>query len=153
MAKKPLQSVPMTDPKTGLIDRSWDLYFREQDQERSSTQSGLDAITLPNGSQQWGVCLVFSYPEDGYDDLIDLPYAVTMLRVAVKTRVGTSTVTVAGDGTLDGGSSAASTTQVITSHTSGNTVAAGGRIRITRASTSADCEGLSVTISGTYTLA
>jgi len=153
MAKKPLQSVPVVDLKTGLIDRSWDLYLREQDQERASTQSGLDAITLPNGSQQWGVCLVFSYPEDGYDDLIRLPYAVTISEVAVKTRVGTCTVTVAGDGVLSGGSSAASTSQVVTAHTSGNTVAQGNFIRITRASTSSDCEGLSVTINGTYTLA
>lgn len=153
MAKKPLQSVPVVDPKTGLIDRSWDLYLREQDQERSSTQAGLDAITTPSGSQPWGVMLVYSYPSDGYEDLIAVPYAITILQVAVKTRVGTSTVTVAGDGTLSGGASSASTTLSLTAHTSGNTVAAGNAIRITLAGTSSDCEGLSVTIKGTYTLA
>lgn len=153
MAKKPLQSVPVVDPKTGLIDRSWDLYLREQDQERASTAQGLADLSLPNGQQPWAMPLLFQYPDAVDYDFLDMPYGITILEVAVKTRVGTATVTVAGDGTLSGGPGSATTTQSVVTHATGNTVAAGNKIRITITALSSDCEGLSVTLKGSYALA
>lgn len=152
-AKIPKPSEPMVDPDTGLVTRSWYLYNQQQDQQAAATANGLGAITLPDGQQSWAQQLVFSYPEDGVSTFIDSPYTRTITKVTAKTAAGTTTVTVAGDGALSGGSTAASTTQASTTHASGNVVTLGGSMTITLASTSVDCVGLSVTISGTYTLA
>jgi hypothetical protein len=152
-AKIPKPSTPMVDPATGLVTRDWYLYNQQQDQQAAATANGLGAITLPNGSQSWSQQLVFSYPEDGANVFIDAPYTRTITKVTVKTTAGTTTVTVAGDGTLDGGPTAASTSQSSTAHTSGNIVTVGGSLTVTLSATSTDCTGLSVTISGTYTLA
>jgi hypothetical protein len=149
----PKPSVPMTDPQTGLPTREYYLYNQQQDQQAAATANGLGAITLPNGSQSWAFQLFIPYPEDGIIRLIDSPYARTIAKVSARTATGTTTATTAGSGTLDGGPTAASTSQVSTAHTAGNAVAAGGDLTVTLSATSTDCTGLSVTISGTYTLA
>lgn len=148
----PKPSTPMVDPQTGLVTRDWYLYNQKQDQQAAATSKRISAITLPNGSQSWAQQLVFPYPEDGSSVLIDAPYTRTITKVTARTAAGTTTVTVAGDGTLDGGPTAASTSQTSTAHTSGNVVTAAGDMTVTLSGTSSDCAGLSLTISGTYTL-
>ena len=84
---------------------------------------------------------------------LNLASGVTWTKVNTKTKVGTATVTINIDGVPLGGTpNAASTSQQEQAHTSANVAAAGTDITATLASTSADCEGLTIALEGTRTL-
>jgi hypothetical protein len=141
-------SAKVTDPETGVASREFIQYIQAQDKANAATNAGLSGKIQP-----WAIHLVFDYPEDGATVLIDAPYARTITKVSTQTNAGTATVTVAGSGTLNGGTNSATTTRLSVMHSSGNGVDEGGNLTVTLSSTSSNCAGLSVTISGVYSLA
>jgi hypothetical protein len=143
-AKITKPTVPLVD-KDGMINSSWLLDLQNIAKQTNATNQTV-------GTYNKTVCLQlsFAYPENGTTVFIAAPFAWTIATVTTRTAAGTATVTVAGDDTLGGGSNAATTSNLAVSHTSGNGVAANGDVTVTLADVSSDCEGLSVTITGSY---
>ena len=108
--------------------------------------TGLDTKATKAQDEYGSWTLVF--PVDGTETLaLNLAYGVTWTKVTTKTKVGTATVTINIDGVpLGGTANAASTSQQEQAHTSANVAAAGADITATLASTSADCEGLTIAL-------
>lgn len=144
----------------GRINKTWYdrlsalfTQYRETNRDLASAESGLGskATTV---QKEYG-CWTFQFPEDGTDNLaLNLAYAWTITKVTTKTKAGTATVTIKIDGVALGGTAnSASTTQQEQTHSSANVAAAATDVTATFASTSSDCESLTIAVEGTRVLA
>ena len=148
-AKIPKPSEPVVDPDTGLMSRNWYLYNQQQDQAAKANATATDAAVTTYGKSV-SVQLFFPYPENGDSFFIGQPLAWTASQVITRTITGTATVTVTGSAAFGGGPNAATTSSLTVAHTSANSVAAGGDLKVSISAVSGDCTGLSVTIIGAY---
>lgn len=152
MADQPIPqfSVPVIDPATGRMNRDWYTYLMGL-----KGGAALDEATSDKAVKTQTVCASFSFAffDDGTQRvIINSPFAWSITNITVRTRAGTVSVTPKINGSaLSGGAIAASTTEA-TEATTGN-VAVGDDVELQFASTSADCEGLTVTLAGTRVLA
>jgi hypothetical protein len=144
----------------GRINRTW--YDKLNSLFRQYTETTRDLSTAETGltgkaaltQTEYG-CWTFQFPEDVTENLaLNLAYAWTITKVTTKTRAGTATVTVKiGGVALGGTANSASTSEQEQEHSSSNVAAAGSDVQATLSSVSSDCEGLSIAIEGTRTLA
>ena len=121
--------------------------------QRNLSDAGSGLTTKAAKSQTVGASFTFAFFEDGTQRvIINSPFAWSITNITARTRVGTVTVTPSIDGAaLSGGAIAASTTEA--TEASAGDVAAGADVELAMSSTSADCEGLTVTLAGTRELA
>lgn len=144
--------------ETGLAAASWYRIFARLVSAFNETTRGLtDAetgiATKADKDQTTAIVLNFEAPTDGTRRFLKWPHGWTITETTTRTAAGTATVQVKINTTnLGGGSNSASTSEASVSHSSANVVAAGDDIEVEFSSTSADCEGLALTISGTLEL-
>lgn len=125
-------------------------------------QDGAFSATLTRGgvsvaivNQVASAPYLFPAPEDGtLKVIVKSTFAWTITETTTITDAGTATVTVNINGTpLGGTANSASTSEQSQAHISANAVAVGDDLSVTFASTSGDCENLSLNIAGTMVLA
>lgn len=112
-----------------------------------------NTVQLASKSQVWVEAAYIELPEDKDYPFIALNYTGTITSVVTEAQSGSCTVQVLiGATALGGGTNSASTTRDTVAHSSSNDLADGDDVTI-RISSNSDCEGLSVTLKGTQTLA
>jgi hypothetical protein len=154
MARLPFPdaNAPLADLRTGAPTPPWyrvfDLLFRRF----SAAES--DIAALPSAQQtEFGSWLIPFAENKSYRLIVSIPYGITINSVTTVCASGTCTATVKINTTALGGSAnSVSTTEQTQSHTSSNVMAAGDDLVLT-ISANANCEDVTITISGTRTLA
>lgn len=146
------QSVPIIDPKTGLPARTFlqkvnaiirTLYGT------SGTVAGKAGLSQ-TASGHW---LIEVADNKTYAVIQKAALGFTITEVTTIATIGTCTVTVKINGTsLGGTANSVSTTEQSQAHSSANVVAVGDTVAIV-VSSNASCEGVTVDIAGTETLA
>lgn len=121
----------------------------------SGDVSGLgDFATADSFSHVEAISGVIDFPEaKDYRIAINMPFAFTMNTTTTRTTAGTATVVTKKNTTaVTGLSNSASTSEVTTTATAGNTFVAGDDVVLTVSSVSSTCEGLAFTIKITRTV-
>lgn len=118
--------------------------------------SGLGSFaTASSFSHIDAICGVIDFPEaKDYIVGLNMPFAFTVNSMTTKLTAGTCTVAAKKDTTAITGisSHSATTSEVSSTATAGNTFAAGDDVRLTVSSVSSTCEGLAFTIKITRTV-
>jgi hypothetical protein len=121
----------------------------------SGDVSGLgDFATADSFSHVEAISGVIDFPDaKDYRIAINMPFAFTMNTTTTRTTAGTATVVTKKNTTaVTGLSNSASTSEVTTTATAGNTFVAGDDVVLTVSSVSSTCEGLAFTIKITRTV-
>jgi hypothetical protein len=146
-----LETVAITDPKTGRPDRTFLQKLNAIIRTLYGTDGTVDgkAGLTQTASGHW----LIETPEDkSYVVIQKAAYAFTITEVTTKSSAGTCTVTVKINGVALGGTAnSASTTEQSQAHSTANAVAAGDTVEIVVSSNSS-CEMLTVDIAGSMTL-
>ena len=117
--------------------------------------SGLgDFATADDFEHIDAICGVIDFPEaKDYIIGLNMPFAFTAVTTTTRLTAGTCTVVTKKNTTaVTGLSNSATTSEVTTTATAGNTFAAGDDVRLTVSSVSSTCEGLAFTIKITRTV-
>ncbi len=117
--------------------------------------SGLgDFATVDDFEHIDAICGVIDFPENkDYIIGLNMPFAFTAVATTTQLTAGTCTVVTKKNTTaVTGLSNSATTSEVTTTATAGNTYAAGDDVRLTVSSVSSTCEGLAFSIKITRTV-
>ncbi len=154
MAELPLPdaNAPLVDSRTGAPTPVWYRLLKRVLTTMAAAETEIAA--LPGQlSPEFGAWLIELPDNKDYRLIVNIPYAVTITSVTTRSTAGTCTATVKINTTpLGGSANSVSTTEQTQSHTSANAMAAGDDLVLT-VSNNAGCEGMSITIAGTRTLA
>lgn len=131
------------------VNPVWYLALKKIVGNASNLSAGKASVTQ-TFEQSW----IIEYPEDkDYRVVVNAALARTITSVTTKSSTGTCTLTVKINSTALGGTAnSVSTTEQSQAHSSANEIAAGDDLVLTVSSVSS-CENVSITVSGTLTLA
>lgn len=124
-----------------------------------SVGEGINSLTTSNAgkaskTQTWSQSWLIEFPDaKDYRVEVNAALARTITSVTTKSRTGTCTLTPKINTTaLGGGANSVSTTEQTKTHSSANSIAVGDDLVLTVSAVSS-CENVSITVSGTITLA
>jgi hypothetical protein len=143
--------VPIPQPGRGTTQEDY-RYLQNLDREARATATALSGKAAK--AQTWEQSFFIPAPENGDMRLVlNASVARTITSVTTRSSAGTATLTVKINSTALGGTAnSVSTTEQTQAHSSANAVAVGDDIVFTWSSVSS-AENVSVTLSGTLTLA
>lgn len=144
--------MPVPSPSADVNSEHWYRHFVDQDRRAAAAESSL--AVKASVTQTWEQSFYLLEPEDGdYRVVVAAAVARTITAVTTRCTSGTTTLTVKINATALGGTAnSVSASESTQPHASDNAITAGDDIVLTFSS-SASPEGVSVTLSGTVTLA
>lgn len=148
----PTNSEPIADPVTGYVRPSWRDKF-DRIAAQSASAEGDSAGRAKAEQIEFGSWLIETPEDKDYRLIVNIPYGITITHVTTRCTAGTATATVKiGSTPLGGSANSVSTSEQTQTHDADNAMEAGDDLVLT-ISSSANCEGLSLTIAGTRVLA
>ena len=155
----PDASVPLIDPKTGLITKDWYPRILFLINQANSTASNLDDTNSGLGTKAdqdqtdsfYGMILVPA--NQAYKLVVKLAYGLTVTETTTICTSGTCTATFSINGTpLGGSANSVSAVEESQAHASANVAAAGDDLEVT-VSANSSCLNFSLSMKYTYALA